>query len=408
MYPKKEKNSDEENAGFFAVIPATVRYDKSLPPGAKLLYGEISALAKKKGYCWSRNPYFAELYDASERTIIEWIWRLHAAGHVDIYFKYFPGSKKIARRYISLPYPPNKELPPDLAEAHFVERKPSAPKAEGFMVKKTSPLEPLENSSGYGLMVKESSPLIVKETSPPSSEENSLVIYTNSNNRSSSSDPHGIEKSASGEEEGFEGMDNYAENCILENSPEEGGPKADPLPAVSREEASVIPSLKRALRQLNPSFVFSEPFYRKAVDFLASKSLGYNYISWLYEFCVNRKPASIDNYFYKVFFDDRLAELYLQESRPPPAETFKCPVCSKEHDASLSACPACGFGSAYRKDQKKISKEKKLFEMPEDAKAAYGEEFDNLRESIKSKGLGFKEGRVLFDSLDQKYGLFGP
>ena len=408
---KKNKDPYEENAGFFAVIPATVRYDKSLPQGAKLLYGEITALVKKKGYCWSRNPYFAELYDISERTIIEWIWRLHAAGHIDIYFKYFPCSKKIARRYIALPYPPNKELPPELAEAHFMKRKPPSP--EGLAMKKTSPLEPSEKPPDNGPMVKESSPLIVKKTSvpecivvkktsPPSSEENSLVIYTNSN-RSSSSDPPGIENTPLGEEEGFERTDNNAENRALENSPEESGPQADPLPGNSQEGTFDIHSLKRLLRELNPSFVFSEPFYQKAVDFLAFNRLGRSYISWFYNFCVRQKPASIENYFYKVFFDARCAELYLVESGPLAVEKFRCPACSKEHDPGLLECPACGLSLPSRKNPKEIFKRKKLFEMPPDIKAAYDEEFDNMYESAKC--LSFKEKNMLLNSLEQKYGL---
>lgn len=62
-----------ENPNYYAIIPANVRYDNRLSPNSKLLYGEITALANKSGFCWATNRYFAELYQVSKETVSRWV-----------------------------------------------------------------------------------------------------------------------------------------------------------------------------------------------------------------------------------------------------------------------------------------------------------------------------------------------
>ena len=68
--------------GYYAIIPADVRYDDSIPANAKLLYGEISALIGAEGFCFATNQYFSDLYGMADETISRLITKLEKAGHI--------------------------------------------------------------------------------------------------------------------------------------------------------------------------------------------------------------------------------------------------------------------------------------------------------------------------------------
>lgn len=70
-----------ENPSYYAIIPANVRY-APITPNAKLLYGEITALASKTGTCWATNGYFANLYGTSIRTVQRWFGELLDGGFI--------------------------------------------------------------------------------------------------------------------------------------------------------------------------------------------------------------------------------------------------------------------------------------------------------------------------------------
>ena len=89
-----------ELPNYYAVIPANVRYDTYLQPNAKLLYGEISALSNKSGYCFASNDYFAKLYKVNTSVISLWISLLNKAKYIDNKIIYKTGTKQIIGRHL--------------------------------------------------------------------------------------------------------------------------------------------------------------------------------------------------------------------------------------------------------------------------------------------------------------------
>jgi hypothetical protein len=84
--------------GYYAIIPANVRYCDGLTPNAKLLYGEITALTNEKGYCWATNAYFADLYKTTVRSVSKWISQLAELGFIRVELSYGPTQKVQSRK----------------------------------------------------------------------------------------------------------------------------------------------------------------------------------------------------------------------------------------------------------------------------------------------------------------------
>lgn len=84
-----EVNNTEEHTeqpSYYSVIPANVRYDSDLSPYAILLYGEITALTHKNGYCYASNTYFAKRYDRTPQAVSKWINQLADKGYINIVY----------------------------------------------------------------------------------------------------------------------------------------------------------------------------------------------------------------------------------------------------------------------------------------------------------------------------------
>lgn len=67
---------------YFAIITGPVLDDRVLSDSAKLLYGRITSMTDREGYCWATNKYLSELTGYGERTITRLVAQLEQRGHI--------------------------------------------------------------------------------------------------------------------------------------------------------------------------------------------------------------------------------------------------------------------------------------------------------------------------------------
>lgn len=91
---------ETEKPSYYAIIPAIVRYDEKLSASEKLMYGELTCLTNKLGYCYASNSYFAKLYSKDASTISRWVKDLEDCGYITI--NYEREGKQIVRRIIKM------------------------------------------------------------------------------------------------------------------------------------------------------------------------------------------------------------------------------------------------------------------------------------------------------------------
>ena len=95
-----DMQENREQPNYYAIIPASIRYDSNLNNGEKILYGEITALSNKTGVCYASNNYFARLYNVHPSTISRWISNLKKNNYIDVI--YLKENKEIIHRALRL------------------------------------------------------------------------------------------------------------------------------------------------------------------------------------------------------------------------------------------------------------------------------------------------------------------
>lgn len=75
-----------EFRAFWAVVPATVLYDDTIPANAKLLYGQITQMTGADGCCGMTNAQLAAPNKLSEDSVSRLIKALEKAGHIVVHY----------------------------------------------------------------------------------------------------------------------------------------------------------------------------------------------------------------------------------------------------------------------------------------------------------------------------------
>lgn len=58
--------NEENQIGYYAVIPSTILFNENLKANEKLLYAVITILSNKEGYCFASNAYLANLFNSQQ------------------------------------------------------------------------------------------------------------------------------------------------------------------------------------------------------------------------------------------------------------------------------------------------------------------------------------------------------
>lgn len=85
--------NEENKIGNYAVIPATILFNKDLKANEKLLYAIITILSNKEGYCFASNAYLSNLLGAEIYEVTKGEGTLKEA--VDEAFEYLLKNKDV-------------------------------------------------------------------------------------------------------------------------------------------------------------------------------------------------------------------------------------------------------------------------------------------------------------------------
>lgn len=94
----------ENKESYYMNIPATV-WNTDLNSKAILMYGHITVLANKEGFCYANNKYFERVLSISTSSLNRYMNQLESMGLIRRELIYKPGTMEVAQRRIYMNTP---------------------------------------------------------------------------------------------------------------------------------------------------------------------------------------------------------------------------------------------------------------------------------------------------------------
>jgi hypothetical protein len=311
------------------------------------LFGEISALSNKEGFCWASNNYFAALYEVDPSAVSKWIKCLADAGFIRLEYSFNNYGVKLRKIFL-------KDAPAQPPKSH-VESAPKPPPP-------SDPEPPPTPAPTGGIDLRQY---------PPESNQQGIDLFQQGIDLFHG----GIEKTA----DIILQANNTANNIYITPSASSSPPEPEKIKTQKTEEAA---KLKTVLKSIHKELVFSPDFYPKAARFIAENNLDAGYPQWLFLYCKRLQPKSLTGFYYKVFSDPRFAELYVSKSESDvpdkPPKTVPCPACGALRQP-FDNCPQCGLPANHRDDQSLILQHRRIAQMPPEVRALYEQALSDIR-----------------------------
>lgn len=140
--------NNQDKPSFFAILPATVRYDERLKPIERIFFAEITALSNKYGYATASNGYFQKLYKVSKTTVSRYISNLVRLGYVRSEIERDENKQIISRRLYPMMDEHSKlTIPIDQTSNRPIDQTSNSPIAQTSKENNTSILNNTSNNN---------------------------------------------------------------------------------------------------------------------------------------------------------------------------------------------------------------------------------------------------------------------
>ncbi|WP_195332334.1 helix-turn-helix domain-containing protein [Weissella cibaria] len=95
-------NDEFKGVNYYLFIPAKIAHDERLKSDAKMIYGEIAALANVYGRVFISNAKLADRYNIRKETVSRHISQLESFEYISTELKYKEGTKLVEGRLITV------------------------------------------------------------------------------------------------------------------------------------------------------------------------------------------------------------------------------------------------------------------------------------------------------------------